>query len=997
MGGPLDDLPLVGRARELTALREALASADAGRARAVLVTGEAGVGKSRLVRALLDDPGAPAPVVLRSQGVDLGDTGLPHLVVTDLVRGVRSLAGDAEVSRLLAAAPLVDALGPTSTDPRDPRDPGADETRPLRVFDALTELLAELARHRGPLAVVVEDLQWVDPSSAAFLRFLLGRLADERLLVVATVRTDGLAGRPATRRLVGELARLPRVHRVDVEPLDEAEVATLVGHLTSGGPDPDLPSELVRRTGGNPYFVRTLLTAVDLDRDPDPVAAVRSSRALADVLAARLDALSDEARAVVAAVSVAGRSVPDRLLRQVVGLGPVELGRAVREAVAEGVLTPAGGDHAVSHDLMRAAAYDDLLPGERVRLHSAYATALSADTFARPRAAEVAHHAARAQDGPATLLWSVRAAEDAMRVLAPTEALAHLELALSVWPAVDDATAVTGLGLAKLTVRAARAAGLAGEGPRAVELASRAVRLADTSEEPTTAVHARAELVRALVAADATDAVVGPAEEAVAVAGAAAVDARTRALADVVLARALLAARQTSLARQPAERAIVRSRDAGAAALEVDALTTAAFLDEVDGDRDRAADRLRSALLLARTEGELAAELRAHYTLASLHFYGGDVAAALPVLRAGLGRVAETGLRWSHPGIELRLLDAVARYVSGDLQGSLEATRSHGSRPPPVAAARLAAVGGYASVALGLPEAGEQLGAVRGDWHLDPQVGLVAGGCEADRLTWAGDPSAAAEMAEQAQAHLDTTAGEGMYGGLWLSALGLAALGDLAAGARGRRDDDAVARALERGEVLRDRVRRIVEGGRGRPGGLGPEGHAWHVRALAEHARLRGEPAVEPWLAAVDAFGYGHVYEQARSQWRLAEAYADAGDRDAARAHVAVAATTAERLGAVPLQRAIAGTVAASRLSAASAGSGAAGTVLTSRERDVLALVAEGLTNREVGRRLFISEKTVSVHLSNLMAKLNVSSRTEAVTVAVRRGLLDVQGSVTPP
>ena len=139
------------------------------------------------------------------------------------------------------------------------------------------------------------------------------------------------------------------------------------------------------------------------------------------------------------------------------------------------------------------------------------------------------------------------------------------------------------------------------------------------------------------------------------------------------------------------------------------------------------------------------------------------------------------------------------------------------------------------------------------------------------------------------------------------------------------------------------------------------------------------------------------MYEQARSQWRLAEAYADAGDRDAARAHVAAAATTAERLGAVPLQRAIAGTVAASRLSAASAAQGGAGAVLTSRERDVLALVAEGLTNREVGRRLFISEKTVSVHLSNLMAKLNVSSRTEAVTVAVRRGLLDVQGSVTPP
>ena len=115
-----------------------------------------------------------------------------------------------------------------------------------------------------------------------------------------------------------------------------------------------------------------------------------------------------------------------------------------------------------------------------------------------------------------------------------------------------------------------------------------------------------------------------------------------------------------------------------------------------------------------------------------------------------------------------------------------------------------------------------------------------------------------------------------------------------------------------------------------------------------------------------------------------------AGDRDAARTHAEAAASAADRMGAAPLLRAVAATVASARLSA---NAGSAATVLTPRERDVLALVAEGLTNREVGRRLFISEKTVSVHLSNLMAKLNVSSRTEAVTVAMRRGLLDVQGA----
>ena len=156
---------------------------------------------------------------------------------------------------------------------------------------------------------------------------------------------------------------------------------------------------------------------------------------------------------------------------------------------------------------------------------------------------------------------------------------------------------------------------------------------------------------------------------------------------------------------------------------------------------------------------------------------------------------------------------------------------------------------------------------------------------------------------------------------------------------------------------------------------------------MAEHARLRGEPAVEQWQDALDAFGYGHAHEQARCHWRLAEACLAAGDRAAARTHAEAAAAAAERMRAVPLQRAVAATMSRAGL----AGTRSAGdAVLTGREREVLALVAEGLTNREIGRRLFISEKTASVHLSNLMAKLNVSSRTEAVTVAHRRGLLDV-------
>jgi DNA-binding CsgD family transcriptional regulator len=193
---------------------------------------------------------------------------------------------------------------------------------------------------------------------------------------------------------------------------------------------------------------------------------------------------------------------------------------------------------------------------------------------------------------------------------------------------------------------------------------------------------------------------------------------------------------------------------------------------------------------------------------------------------------------------------------------------------------------------------------------------------------------------------------------------------------------------VRRGEEYRARVDRLVARGRGRPGELGPEGRAWHARAVAEHARLAGAPAVEEWREALEAFGYGHLPEQARCHWRLATALVGTGDREGARAHARVAAEAAQRMGALPLQRAVAATVRYDRLVAPGSGVDA---VLTEREREVLALVAEGLTNREIGNRLFISAKTASVHLSNLMAKLNVSSRTEAVTVAQRRGLLDVR------
>jgi DNA-binding CsgD family transcriptional regulator len=172
---------------------------------------------------------------------------------------------------------------------------------------------------------------------------------------------------------------------------------------------------------------------------------------------------------------------------------------------------------------------------------------------------------------------------------------------------------------------------------------------------------------------------------------------------------------------------------------------------------------------------------------------------------------------------------------------------------------------------------------------------------------------------------------------------------------------------------------------------MGVEAAAWLARVEAEAARLHGDAAPELWQAAVEAFGFGHVYEEARSRWRLAEALLATGDRDGAADAARAAHAVAVRLGAAPLRGAVEALVRRGRLGVALPGAARvseANVVLTPREAEVLGLLAQGRTNRQVGKELFISEKTASVHVSNIIAKLGASGRTEAVAIAAARGLL---------
>ncbi len=226
---------------------------------------------------------------------------------------------------------------------------------------------------------------------------------------------------------------------------------------------------------------------------------------------------------------------------------------------------------------------------------------------------------------------------------------------------------------------------------------------------------------------------------------------------------------------------------------------------------------------------------------------------------------------------------------------------------------------------------------------------------------------------------------------LRLSATALAPVADAAAAARLVGDGEAAARWVRLGEPLVDAARSAVDVFTEAVGEMGVEAKAWLARVEAEAARLRGDAAPELWQAAVDGFAFGHVYEQARSRWRLAEALLATGDRVGAAEQAQAAHEVAVRLGAVPLRTAVEALVQRGRLDVDLPGVRRGpdpSAVFTPRETEVLALMAQGRTNRQIGAALYISEKTASVHVSNILAKLGANGRTEAVAIAALRGLL---------
>ncbi|MGD9987514.1 helix-turn-helix transcriptional regulator [Pseudonocardia sp.] len=1004
-------IPLVGRREELRALSAALDAAAAGSAGAVLLAGEAGVGKTRLIGETVARAQASGFAVFTGRCLDTGEAALPYLPFTE---ALRSLAADRP--DLVDAHPPLHRLLPGSR-PREEVSAGERDLGQLRVFDAVLSVLEQRSA-ADPVLLVLEDVHWADTSSRDLLVFLASRLGAQRLLVLASYRGDDLHRRHPLRPLLAELVRLPAVARVDLGALAVPDAEALVRELADGTLSDQSIARIARRSEGNAFFAEELVSASD-EGVPD---------GLAEVLLARLDRLTPDARRVLRAASVAGRRVRHDRLATVLDMGVDELETALRSAVAHHILVPEQGGRAVTasdtyvfrHALLHEAVYQDLLPGERSRLHAAFAALLSPDgpgDREEPGAvAELAHHALAAHDLPLALSASVRAADEADRRGGPAEVLLHAERALSLWPAVPDAQEVTGVTEITITRWAAWAAAATGDPDRGVALAARAVELADREADPLQAADLRVRYALRLLEMGEGDEPRRVVAEALAVyadappsgdlAWAHAVAARSAVRLDDIAEAGARAYTALQVARGVVERGLEGHDDAIAA--QADALVTLSVCEEALGRDEAARSRLAEAKELARASGNLGVELRTFFNTGISLLDAGHLGEAVAEFAAGEERAVATGTTWSGYGLELRVAHVLAAHMRGDWDDAERSARMGAAAVSETVAVRVAAAALLTAVGRGRFDAVERritdLSASR---PTDDQVLLLIGQAGAESALWRGEPRQALERVAAAREGLLVWDPHHLAG-IMLCAIGVAAYADLAVtGAMER------ARAVAGAEELAAAGRDAAEKGTPRGAHLGVEGLAWLARMEAELARARGDAdAAARWAEVVVAFGYGDTYRQALARRRRAEALLgaspDASARgEPARATVAVEArtdaadelrrslATATALGAAPLAAAV-------RELADRAGIGLDGhggdpvpgrDVLTPRERAVLELVAGGRTNRQVGAQLFISEKTVSVHLSRVMAKLGAASRTEAVSLAWSRGLLDTTGS----
>ncbi|MFI1938846.1 AAA family ATPase [Streptomyces purpureus] len=990
----------VGRAGELTTLTGALGRATAGEPQSLLIGGEAGVGKTRLVEEFLDEACGRGAVVAVGGCVEIGADGLPYAPFSTALRSLRrrlpeefaaAAAGqEGELARLLPE------LGDAGS------QEAYHETGTARLFELTGRLLERLATDRT-VVLVLEDLHWADASTRHLLAYLFRTLRRGRLAVIATYRADDIHRRHPLRPFLAELDRLRTVRRIELSRFTRTEVHRQLTGIMAAEPDPALVDEIFSRSDGNAFFVEELVVC-----HTSGCASGTISASLRDLLLVRVEELSEDAQKVARIVAEGGSTVEYDLLADVARLAEDDLIEALRSAVGANILiaAPDGNGYRFRHSLVREAVSDDLLPGERSRLNRRYAEALEADpSLVRDdeRATRLASYWYHAHDFTKALPVVLRASVEARKRHAYAEQLRLLERAMELWddvPAdvraglrpIDYAgayppcgcdPATTPLRYLDLLAEAAVAARLCGERERALKIVKMALRLLEgenaTDHDPVRAAWfwiERSRLVSGLARGDGW-AEIATAQELV------------RGLPpSAVHAQVLATAAGWGMLHAPgletfaaAERAVEYAQLVEAEEMELNARLTLGALMVDSGDVERGLAEMAGVSERTVQLGLISEAARSRTNLSSSLEGVGRSRQAVEVAREGIELTQCWGLLDHEGWILSNLTESQISLGHWDeaLDGAQRLQRiAYSAKPRGSAALRLAQL---AEARGELATATELLELARAAYGKhDPQMQYTL------PMTRVAVSIAAAEgrlgdvrtlLAECAEAGFPPGSQRYAWPLLLAAVTAEADTRGLPAAAEGR------AEALSR-------IRSIAKS-------LPAPEAVWIAHSLsvsAELTRAEGHDDPDRWAEAARAFGpLERPYDLARARHRWADALlASGGRREEAAALLCEAHLVAVHLGARPLRESLELLAARARLSL-TPGEPASppdedGFGLTPREQDVLGLVAAGRTNRQIAEELFISPKTASVHVSNILAKLGVAGRGEAAAMAHRLHLL---------
>ena len=979
----------MGRVGELAELELAWQEAAARRPVLVLLGGDSGVGKTRLVGELerrLSDSDA---LVLRGEGVDQAEAELPYAPLLSALRPLvrerhptlESLSAGS-LSQLAALLPGLDGAAPPAG--------GSDGSGQLRLFEALLELLDCLSEQQ-PLLLVLEDMHWADRSTRTFTSFLARSLRQERVMMLLSYRADELHRRHPLRPLLSELERLERARRIDLSPFDRDELAEALTDILGDAPSPQLVQRLFMRSEGNALYSEELLAAGLDGRGAAP-------QSLRDAFMLRIERLSADAQRIARTIAV-GRRLDESTIASVTEIEHDAIHDALRECVAEQVLVAdEDGRLMFRHALLRETLYDDLLPGERSELHLALARAFESecaegDDREVELTSTIANHYAAAGDQPAALRAFVRAAWAARKVHAYGEVAHVSERALELWPRVDQPEQTAGLDHVRLLTLSAGAHGMVGDRARSEVLLESALDELDCDADPRRYSAVLSRLARIQWALNRGQEGVETAQRALALLPPGE-DSEERATLLAWLARTRVLRGRYRDAITDGEKALAAAVAAGDRHAEGEVLNTLGMAQLALGQVDEGVGRLRRSIDIARANNDLDGLGYAYVNLADHLNLRGRTVEALHTAKEGLAATPPR-LRGNNEWIMLTISELALE--TGDWESAREYLGPPRSQLQGVVLifrlireAELALVEGDEETSARCLEEAEPLVAVSSEPQWIGVLGSLLGELRRRQRDLHGARDAVARALDRLEVCTDDVARIARVTGV-----GVRVEADIAQRARDLHEKAQERDAIKRARLHVDRLKAAATEG-------GPVEVAWRSMGLAELARARGRDDASLWMkAAGDWDQVARPYPAALARWRAAEAYAEADDRAAAGEPARAALETANRLGARWLSESVSSLVERARLQlangagpapSASPGSAASESEpdpfgLTPRERQVLSLIAEGATNRQIGAALYMAEKTASVHVSRILTKLGVRSRTQAAAVAHRQHL----------